>query len=139
MNLINQFKTFIKNTGNIKIITTRKEFWIQSLIYWSIAFTMQQVSPLIFSIPFIGFLLFYIPFIYIQFGFVCLSIRRLHDSGFSGWWTILYILGCVFTKNLDQQPDKLIPIAIGALTITFIPIFILWLQPSKNKNNKYIS
>ena len=139
MNLINQFKTFIKNTGNIKIITTRKEFWIQSLIYWSIAFTMQQVSPLIFSIPFIGFLLFYIPFIYIQFGFVCLSIRRLHDSGFSGWWTILYILGCVFTKNLDQQPDKLIPIGIGALTITFITIFILWLQPSKNKNNKYIS
>ena len=139
MNLINQFKAFIKNTGDIKSITTRKEFWVQSLIYLSIGLMMQAAAPLILSIPFIGFFLFYIPFLYIQFGFGCLSIRRLHDSGFSGWWTLLYLLGCVFTKNLDQQPDKLIPIAIGALAITFIPIFILWLQPTKKKNNRYIS
>ena len=142
MNLLNQFNVFFKNAGEIKTPTYRKDFWIQFIIFFVTASILATLSPFIQLIPYLGILIYYFCLIYIQFAFISLSIRRLHDAGYSGWWSILWVLGMVFLKTLVKThinyDDGQMMIGNFFIFFSFIPIIILWCQKTKSKNNKYL-
>ena len=142
MNLLNQFNAFFKKAGEIKTPTLRKDFWIQFVIFFVALSILATLSPFIQLIPYLGILIYYFCLIYIQFAFISLSIRRLHDAGYSGWWTILWALGMFFFKglvkthmNYDYQQMM---IGNFFIILSFVPIIILWSLKSKVSNNKYI-
>ena len=141
MSLLSQFNAFFKNAGEIKTPTNRKDFWIQFIIFFVTASILATLSPFIQLIPYLGILIYYFCLIYIQFAFISLSIRRLHDAGYSGWWTLLWLFGMLSFKTLVKvhmhyDNNQMV---IGNLFILFslIPIIVLWSLKSKKKNNKY--
>ena len=143
MNLISQIKAFFQNAGNIKIPTNRKDFWIQFIIYFVFSSIFATLSSFIQLIPNLGILIHYFLLIYIQFAFITLSIRRLHDAGYSGWWTILWALGMFFFKGLFKThmnyDFQQMMIGNFFIILSFVPIIILWSLNSKKKKNRYIT
>jgi uncharacterized membrane protein YhaH (DUF805 family) len=142
MSLLNQFNAFFKNAGEIKTPTNRKDFWIQFIIFFVTASILATLSPFIQLIPYLGILIYYFCLIYIQFAFISLSIRRLHDAGYSGWWTVLWAFGMLSIKTLIKDHMNLGDQAMLAgnlfVILFFVPIIILWSLKSKASNNKYI-
>jgi len=142
MSLLNQFNAFFKNAGKIKTPTNRKDFWIQFIIFFVTASILATLSPFIQLIPYLGILIYYFCLIYIQFAFISLSIRRLHDAGYSGWWTLLWAAGIFFFKGLVKTHLNLGDQAMLAgnllVIVTFIPIIVLWSLQSKKINKKNI-
>lgn len=143
MNLVNQFKAFFKNAGEIKTPTNRKDFWLQFIIFFVTASILATLSPFIQLIPYLGILIYYVFLIYIQFAFISLSIRRLHDAGYSGWWTLLWAFGMFSIKTLVKIHMNLHDQGMLAgnlfVILFFMPIIILWSLKSKLSNNKYIN
>jgi uncharacterized membrane protein YhaH (DUF805 family) len=142
MNLLNQFNAFFKKAGEIKTPTNRKDFWIQFIIFFVTASILATLSPFIQLVPYLGILIYYFCLIYIQFAFISLSIRRLHDAGYSGWWTVLWAFGMLSIKTLVKDHMNLGDQAMLAgnlfVILFFVPIIILWSLKSKVSNNKYI-
>jgi uncharacterized membrane protein YhaH (DUF805 family) len=143
VNLVNQFKAFFKNAGEIKTPTNRKDFWLQFIIFFVTASILATLSPFIQLIPYLGILIYYVFLIYIQFAFISLSIRRLHDAGYSGWWTLLWAFGMFSIKTLVKIHMNLHDQGMLAgnlfVILFFMPIIILWSLKSKLSNNKYIN
>jgi uncharacterized membrane protein YhaH (DUF805 family) len=143
VNLVNQFKAFFKNAGEIKTPTNRKDFWLQFIIFFVTASILATLSPFIQLIPYLGILIYYVFLIYIQFAFISLSIRRLHDAGYSGWWTLLWAFGMFSIKTLVKIHMNLHDQGMLAgnlfVILFFMPIIILWSVKSKLSNNKYIN
>jgi uncharacterized membrane protein YhaH (DUF805 family) len=142
MNLLNQFNAFFKKAGEIKTPTNRKDFWIQFIIFFVTASILATLSPFIQLVPYLGILIYYFCLIYIQFAFISLSIKRLHDAGYSGWWTVLWAFGMLSIKTLVKDHMNLGDQAMLAgnlfVILFFVPIIILWSLKSKVSNNKYI-
>ena len=128
MSLLSQFNAFFKNAGEIKTPTNRKDFWIQFIIFFVTASILATLSPFIQLIPYLGILIYYFCLIYIQFAFISLSIRRLHDAGYSGWWTVLWAFGMFSIKTLVKDHMNLGDQAMLAgnlfVILFFVPIII---------------
>lgn len=69
-------KNFWKNYFNFSGRATRKEYWL--MVVWNMIFSMTGIGLLVVLAGCIGYL--------------SLTIRRLHDSGKSGWFLLL---GCI--------------------------------------------
>ena len=67
---------------------TRMELWMFSLFNGIIAFGLAIVDGLVGS----GGALIMLYYLAIIIPVLAVSIRRLHDTGRSGWW---YLIGCV--------------------------------------------
>ena len=76
-----------------------------------------------------------------------LAFRRFHDAGLSGWWYLAPMLFItiysairsdfwVFLLNLDQFPGDLVWITLLSF-VYLIELFVVFVQPSKMKDNKY--
>ncbi len=61
----------------------RKEYWMFTLIYWIINFVLTALGMELIS-SLVGLALF-VPSISI-------GARRLHDTGRSGWWQLLWLV-----------------------------------------------
>jgi uncharacterized membrane protein YhaH (DUF805 family) len=87
MDPIYYFTDAVKKYADFKGRATRKEFWIFSLIYTVIYVLFGVLDALVGTmvIQFIFGLVMSVP---------CVSVttRRLHDTGRSGWWQLLFIL-----------------------------------------------
>ncbi|MCW8847033.1 MAG: DUF805 domain-containing protein [Gammaproteobacteria bacterium] len=87
MDPIYYFTEAVKKYADFKGRATRKEFWIFSLIYTVIYVLFGVLDALVGTmvIQFIFGLVMSVP---------CVSVttRRLHDTGRSGWWQLLFIL-----------------------------------------------
>ena len=142
MNLLNQFIDFFKNAGEIKTPANRKDFWIQFIIFFVTASILATLSPLIQLIPYLGILIYLFFLLYIQFAVISLSIRRLHDAGYSGWWTLLWGVGMFFFKGLVKTHINLSDQAMLAgnlfVILSLVPLIILWSLKTKTSKNKYI-
>lgn len=66
----------------------RSEYWYFVLFYTLVAFGVGIISGIAESQVLLG--LMYLAFIIPSFSVAC---RRLHDSGRSGWWQLLYLTG----------------------------------------------
>ena len=75
------------------------------------------------------------------------SVRRLHDIGYSGWWCFMplctfllciLVLGCMYTIGLDTGLLITIGVSFTILMIVLaIFLFVLTLRMSDLKENKY--
>lgn len=90
--------------------STRKEFWYPYLINLGIAFAYQIALVSIFDLALIGaiFSIYVIYQLAIFFPSLALMVRRLHDTGVSGWnylW-FLTIIGGVYVIYLLARESK---------------------------------
>ena len=71
---------------------------------------------------------------------IAVAIRRLHDTGRSGWWYLLGVPGVVLAQAANQMrspENTLLPLAMALVSLAFtVPVFI-WLcrdsQPGPNR------
>ena len=89
---MNQMKFSIingfKNWTNFKGRATRSEYWLFLLSLYVFAFILTLISP----DPGLGgivYLIYIVPL-------TAVAVRRMHDSGHSGWWTLCPIVNFVF-------------------------------------------
>jgi uncharacterized membrane protein YhaH (DUF805 family) len=136
MDPIYYFTDAIKKSGDFKGRATRKEFWIFSLIY-TVIYVLFGVLDAFFgtvAIQFIFALVMSVP---------CISVttRRLHDTGRSGWWQLLFILPLIpvvglFALVLLYEAD-LLNLAIFAWLawlVAFIVVLVFLAQASVGDN-----
>ncbi len=64
---------------------------------------------------------------------IMVTVRRLHDTGRSGWWILLLLLNSVLIENKNSD-FWMINLLGGALLVWFIVLMCL---PGKEKENKY--
>ncbi|MDR3054016.1 MAG: DUF805 domain-containing protein [Zoogloeaceae bacterium] len=97
----------------------RQEFWMFGLFWFLIALVFVIVAGICFAISdILGILVFGIYFL-VAIGLIvpglALAIRRLHDTGRSGWWLLLQVIpfvnsiGCIVLLVfycLDSQPGE---------------------------------
>lgn len=119
-------------------VSTRREYWYAWLFRAIVLFVcLMFPSRMLWSV--VGAVMF-LPS-------RALSFRRFHDAGLSGWWylgpTIFLPAYCVirdeywmFALNLDYVPLDMIFIMFLCVAYLF-ELLIVFVQPTKEKNNKY--
>ena len=77
-----------KNWNNFKGRATRSEYWYLVLSLYVIDFLLSLISP---DTNFMGlvYLVYFLPL-------TAAAIRRMHDTGHSGWWILCPIVNLVF-------------------------------------------
>lgn len=109
------FKKSIQFTGR----ATRKEYWIFSLMNFSISIALVCVAMIAdtysSSMTTTFLILFFVFQLIIILPTLAVAVRRLHDSGNSGWWLLI---GCI-------------PIVGGLL------LFVMLVLSSQKVTNKY--
>lgn len=140
MNLPGAVKEFWNKTFDYKSCTSRREYWLAVLF-------QLIVSAVGFLVYFIGVILFNCEVVNSNkaFSFVAiiisayllvsiipwisLTVRRLHDTGKSGWWTlILAIVGIglailLFLCASRRSSDRFMPEENAAITVYGPPEF----------------
>lgn len=79
MDILKPFKEY----ANFKDRANRKEFWTFFIIVFAVSFIFKAINVL--SLSLIWSLFVFIPFL-------AVSVRRLHDINFSGWWVLLNLI-----------------------------------------------
>jgi len=72
----------LKNFKDFEGRATRKEFWFFVLFFTIIAVLASLVHPIL---QLVVYLVILVPYI-------SLTVRRLHDTGRSGWWALLGLI-----------------------------------------------
>ena len=115
----------LDNYFSFRGVIPRTPFWINGLLIVVIATLLKTyiLNSHNVTVAISAFLIFLV------LGFVLLSIsvRRLHDAGYSGWWATLNYLGFIFGmyEYTDTGIEYLL-YAGGAMVVVY-----LWCQPSK--------
>lgn len=131
--------------------TRRSEFWWTILAYYICLFIINMILGMVLpqtAITITGIIL--------QFLIFGVTVRRLHDTGRSGWWVgvswIVSIIGSIYVMansdilmSVNINPEDVMefaskPATIGIMTLNTILIFIViifCLLDSKAETNKY--
>lgn len=80
--------------------SSRKEFWWFFLCYFFIHFCINIFVVYIDHMEYylgdeliiVGVIATFVIYILISFVWLACTVRRLHDSGKSGWWVLLFII-----------------------------------------------
>lgn len=115
---------------------SRKEFWMFVLINWIISIILSFVDKAIGTEIAINpqestGILSSIYSLAVFLPSLSVSVRRLHDTGRSGWWVLLPLLGilAMFVTNAT--------IALGILIITVILLIVWYALPGTPGSNRY--
>ena len=89
--------------------TTRRDFWIYTIGTWLITLAVSLVAGLIYGATrsetlFMGLFVLNIAYIFV-------TIRRLHDMGYSGWW-YLAVLGALLVASFFEKVAPLISLIV---------------------------
>lgn len=119
MNIIESYKTcFIKKYADFEGKASRSEYWwfwlIYNLMFYGIPLLSFIFDPDDRSIlSNIGWSALIIAWFLSFFGFLCpfvaVSIRRLRDAGYSGWWFLIRFIpyiGSIITWVLMSRKSK---------------------------------
>lgn len=111
--------------------------------YWNFAFFNVIITSVISFIPILGFanilwgLIILIPSLSVM-------VRRLHDTGKSGWYALLSLLPGVVTVAtfyisalIVSSLSTAIYIVLVSMIVAYIPILILLCKDSDKEENKY--
>ncbi len=85
MGPVQSVQSAYRNYANFSGRATRPEFWWFVLFLW--------LSLVLFALPGIGAVLWLILWLASIIPMLALTCRRLHDTGRTGWWGLLYLLG----------------------------------------------
>lgn len=144
-------KTVLNRLTDFKGRSRRSEFWWFLLAYciavWVISFVLGLFLPLVASAV-IGVLLQFLAF--------GVTVRRLHDTGKSGWWVVAGWIAGAMTSVYSAQmqasglldsgdPEALIAAATSPMlwvpmlvsAVTTIVVFVFCLLDSNPGSNKY--
>lgn len=75
--------------------TTRRDFWIYTIGTWLITLAVSLVAGLIYGATgsetlFMGLIIIgCIGLFVLNIAYIFVTIRRLHDMGYSGWWYLV--------------------------------------------------
>ena len=121
MNIIESYKTcFIKKYADFKGKASRSEYWWFWLIYLLILLGLPLIG-LIFDNPYssggilykVGLIALISAWLIGSLGMLCpfvaVSIRRLRDAGYSGWWFLIRFIpyiGSIITWVLMSRKSK---------------------------------
>ena len=87
MGLIQAVQSVYRNYANFNGRAGRPEFWWFTLCLW--------LSPVLLFIPVIGVIIWFVLYIASIIPTLAVTSRRLHDTGRTGWWGLLYIFGII--------------------------------------------
>ncbi|MCJ7558445.1 MAG: DUF805 domain-containing protein [Gammaproteobacteria bacterium] len=136
MDPIYYFTDAIKKSADFKGRATRKEFWIFSLIYTAIYVIFGLLDAFVgtIAIQFIFALVMSVPG-------VSVTTRRLHDTGRSGWWQLLFILPLIPVVGLfalvllgGEDVLNLVVFAWAAWIAGCIVLLVFLAQASRGDN-----
>ena len=120
--MISYYKKVLQNYANFNGRATRSEYWYFFLANLLISFGILIFSGIGFVIlDILGILIYLICIVYLLAVFIpslAVAIRRLHDTGRSGWWILL----------------GFIPIVNS---IGWIPLLIFYCQDSQAEENQW--
>lgn len=133
-------KNFFTKYFDFQGTATRSEYWF----VWLALFVLRVIFVAL-PLGILGTILWAIVFLPSR----ALACRRFHDVGLSCWWYLapmlfLLVFGMLrmnmwfFLLNLDQMPMDLL-VMIGLYFVYVSGVFVVLVQPSKLKNNKYRS
>lgn len=139
----NSLINVLRNAFNIQGRAGRPDYWWWALIVAIIGISLSVIDKIIFGTAFTEFVgpLFSVFFVAALIPSATLSIRRLHDTGRSGWWLIALILFPVVFITLGMFEIIFLPVAImltlAADAITFGILFKWLSQKSHEGENQY--
>lgn len=89
--------------------SSRSEYWwfiLAAVIFTTLAgisiYILKEFYPEIQNAPFIFYLIYIPPFLFLFFTVTTASVRRLHDLNLSGWWYGGYLL---FSRAADRLSE----------------------------------
>ena len=110
------------NLTNFSGRASRSEFWWWMLFIWIINVILAAIINLVTpsssstsSLGFFGNVAVLIVSVVFFLATLAVAVRRLHDTGRSGWWVLLYWVCCIGT----------------------IILIVFWVQPSQPNDNAY--
>ncbi len=120
----------------------RREFWWYVLATVVIAFFIGLVVAisLLAAIPYAFYILIYAFILAIFTPTLAVTVRRLHDTGRSAWWSLGFVVSAVydlagFLAPLGFDP-QLLPVSI-ALGLYNIMLVVFLALPGNSGENKY--
>ena len=134
---------FIRRYADFKGKTSRRQFWMGGLCFVLLLLTLfciDLATGLMFVCTLVGTLALTVPF-------AAAAIRRLHDTGRSGWWFLIQyvpVVGPIWLLVLlcqkgetrdDQRPAFQLPtdaIAAAAMVL-IVGVSIIWISVRSNE------
>ena len=134
---------FIRRYADFKGKTSRQQFWMGGLCFVLLLLTLfciDLATGLMFVCTLVGTLALTVPF-------AAAAIRRLHDTGRSGWWFLIQyvpVVGSIWLLVLlcqkgetrdDQRPAFQLPtdaIAAAAMVL-IVGVSIIWISVRSNE------
>ena len=134
---------FIRRYADFKGKTSRRQFWMGGLCFVLLLLTLfciDLATGLMFVCTLVGTLALTVPF-------AAAAIRRLHDTGRSGWWFLIQyvpVVGPIWLLVLlcqkgetrdDQRPEFQLPtdaIAAAAMVL-IVGVSIIWVSVRSNE------
>ena len=134
---------FIRRYADFKGKTSRRQFWMGGLCFVLLLLTLfciDLATGLMFVCTLVGTLALTVPF-------AAAAIRRLHDTGRSGWWFLIQyvpVVGSIWLLVLlcqkgetrdDQRPAFQLPtdaIAAAAMVL-IVGVSIIWVSIGSNE------
>lgn len=132
MSIINDFKNEFRFSAHGR--TSRRNFWIYQIGLFVLGLAVAMVCGTIIGLTnaVVGFWLIIAALLILPFGIanIFVTIRRLHDMGYSGYWYFALLAAGMFASVLD----KVVPVA--SLIVTVI-VYVCLSQKSQPGLNKY--
>ena len=131
---------------SIKGGTTRKDFWIfvgislaLTIVIFFIAGIFIGIAPESIAIAAFAIGLAIIPVAYLNIVSIFVIIRRLHDMGYSGWWSLLYWIPTLFfTCFANAGVSEEVASISGGFSWAVYVAFLIVLSFKQDPNSKYL-
>ena len=134
---------FIRRYADFKGKTSRRQFWMGGLCFVLLLLTLfciDLATGLMFVCTLVGTLALTVPF-------AAAAIRRLHDTGRSGWWFLIQyvpVVGSIWLLVLlcqkgetrdDQRPAFQLPTdaIVAAAMVLIVGVSIIWVSIGSNE------
>ena len=129
MSIINDFKNEFRFSAH-----SRRNFWIYQIGLFVLGLAVAMGCGTIIGLTnaVVGFWFIIAALLILPFGIanIFVTIRRLHDMGYSGYWYFALLAAGMFASALD----KVVPVA--SLIVTVI-VYVCLSQKSQPGLNKY--
>ncbi len=90
---MNTYLAVLKKYKDFSGRARRSEYWVFSLISGVIAFVLSIIDMAILGTDYVGFgILSFIYSLAVLLPALAVSVRRLHDTGRSGWWWFIILI-----------------------------------------------
>ena len=84
------------NYGNFTGRASRSEYWFFFLFVWIFDMITTSADTIIFGTPVAEWgPLFWIGTLVLMVPLLSIEVRRLHDTGRSGWWILISLIPCI--------------------------------------------